>query len=359
MYFALPKEYREAKTDDLKGRITAARKKLGKKAIILTHHYQRIEVVAFGDAVGDSYGLSKIAAENKDVEFIFFCGVHFMAEAADILSSDKQTVFLPNPLAGCPMADMAEMADVMEAWTTLEKHGGDKKIMPISYMNSAAGLKSFTGEHGGLICTSSNADAAFKWGLERREKLFFFPDQHLGYNTGIKYGIKPDDMVIWDFSDPDGGLTDDQIGRAKVILWKGHCHVHTNFKPEHVAQVRQEYPDVKIVVHPETPHGVASQADAVGSTSFIVKYVKEQPAGSVIAVGTEINLINRLAHEHPDKKIFGLSGQTCPVCANMYRTTLNDLAYCLENYQDIKPIRVRDDIKANAHLALERMLEVH
>jgi len=358
MYFALPKEYRETGIEELKERVGAARKKLGKRAIILTHHYQRLDVVGLGDAVGDSYGLSKIAAESPDVEYIFFCGVHFMAEAADILSSDKQTVFLPNPLAGCPMADMAEMADVMEAWKILEDFGGDTKIMPISYMNSAAGLKAFTGKHGGLICTSSNADAAYRYGFDRREKLFFFPDQHLGFNTGIKFGLKPEEMVIWDFSREEGGLTEEQIAKARVILWKGHCHVHTNFKAEHITQVREKYPDVKIVAHPECPHEVVKDADAVGSTSFIVKFVDSQPPGSNIAVGTEINLINRLAHDYPDKNIFELSGQTCPVCANMYRTTVNDLAYCLENFEDIKPIRVRDNIKADARLALQRMLDV-
>jgi quinolinate synthase len=359
MYFALPQVYREASETELRDRITAARERLGTRAIILTHHYQRMEVVAFGDAVGDSYGLSKIAASRGDVEFIFFCGVHFMAEAAYVLSKGNQRVYLPNPLAGCPMADMAEMADVMEAWKVLETLGGDRRIMPISYMNSAAGLKAFCGEHGGLICTSSNADAAYKWGFERREKLFFFPDRHLGYNTGIKFGLKPEEMVIWDFSKGDGGLTEEQIDQARVILWKGHCHVHTNFKENQVFQVREQYPDVKIVVHPECPHEVVKHADAVGSTTFIVKYVEEQPPGSTIAIGTEINLINRLAHRNPDKKIFELSGQICPVCANMYRTTLNDLAYCLENFEDMKPITVPEKIRANALIALERMLEVY
>lgn len=359
MYFALPKEYREATGNDLRERITAAKARLGKRAIILTHHYQRVEVVEFGDAIGDSYALSQIAASQENVEYIIFCGVHFMAEAAYILAKGNQKVYLPNPLAGCPMADMAEMADVMEAWKVLEHFGGDEKIMPISYMNSAAGLKAFVGEHGGLICTSSNADAAYKWGFERREKLFFFPDQHLGYNTGIKFGLKPEEMVIWDFSREEGGLTQEQLDKARVILWKGHCHVHTNFKKEQVVEVRQQYPDVKIVVHPECPHEVVERADAAGSTSFIVNYVKKQPAGTAIAIGTEINLINRLALENPDKKIFELSGKTCPVCANMYRTTLNDLAYCLENLDTMKQTKVPDRIKANALLALERMLEVH
>jgi len=358
MYFALPQEYREASQDSLKARITSAKEKLGKKAIILAHHYQRLEIVQFADAIGDSYALSKIAAENKDVELIFFCGVHFMAEAANILSSPKQKVFLPNPLAGCPMADMAEMTDVLEAWSVLEKFGGDKKIMPISYMNSAAGLKAFVGEHGGLICTSSNADAAYKYGFDRREKLFFFPDQHLGFNTGMKYGLKPEEMVLWDFSKDNGDVTEEEIERAKVILWKGHCHVHTNFRPEHIDEIREQYSGSKIVVHPECSYDVVSKADANGSTSFIVNYVNKQPAGSTIAIGTEINLINRLAKAYPAKKIFELSGKTCPVCANMYRTTLNDLAYCLENHEEAKRIIVPDDIRANAALALDRMLEV-
>jgi len=359
MYFSLPKEYREASADELKERITAAKEALGKKLVILTHHYQRLEVVGFGDYVGDSYGLSKIAAEQKDVAAIVFCGVHFMAESADILTDESKNVYLPNPLAGCPMADMAEMADVMAAWEYLEEFGGDKKIMPISYMNTAAGLKAFTGRHGGLICTSSNADAAYKWAFERREKLFFFPDEHLGYNSGIKYGLKPDEMVIWDFSRDDGGLTPEQIDRARVILWKGHCHVHTNFKPEHVHEVRSKYPGVLVVVHPECPHEVVDLADAAGSTKFITEYCKKAPSGSTIAIGTEINLINRMAHQYPDKTVVELSGQTCPVCANMYRTTINDLAYTLENMDDIKPVKVKEPVRSEALLALEKMLEVN
>lgn len=358
MYNSLPQEYREATTEELKKRIKAAKEQLGSKLIVLAHHYQRIEVIEFGDEVGDSYGLSKIAAEQKDVEYIVFCGVHFMAESADILTDDSKTVFLPNPLAGCPMADMAEMADVMEAWEYLEEFGGDEKVMPISYMNTAAGLKAFTGKHGGLICTSSNAMGAYKYGFDRKEKLFFFPDEHLGYNTGINFGIKPEEMVIWDFSRDSGGLTKEQIDKAKVILWKGHCHVHTNFKPEHVEQFRIDYPDGKIVVHPECPHDVVRLADAAGSTKFIVDYVTKQPAGTTIAIGTELNLVSRMAKTFPDKKIVELSGQTCAVCANMYRTTLNDLAYTLENLQDVKPIRVPEPAKSEALLALKRMLEV-
>lgn len=358
MFFALPQQYREASTEELESRILEAKARLGSRLCILTHHYQRIEVVQYGDHVGDSYGLSKIAASQKDVEVIVFAGVHFMAESADILTADHQMVYLPNPLAGCPMADMAEMADVMEAWEYLKPFGAENDIMPISYMNTAAGLKAFTGRYGGLICTSSNALGALKYGLERKKKVFFFPDENLGYNTGLKYGLSPDVMVIWDFSKEGGGLTGEQIDRARIILWKGHCHVHTSFKPEQIDAVRETYPGVRVIVHPECPPDVVSRADGHGSTKYIVEYCQEAPAGSVIAIGTEINLINRMAHEHPDKTIFELSGQICPVCANMYRTTLNDLAYCLENYQDIKPIQVSEPTRSEALLALEKMLEI-
>lgn len=358
MYFALPKEYREAASDDLRDRIREARQGLGVRLCILVHHYQRLEVVEFADHLGDSYGLSKIAAGKKNADIIVFCGVHFMAESADILTADHQSVYLPNPLAGCPMADMAEMADVLAAWDYLEPFGGNDRIMPISYMNTAAGLKAFTGRNGGLICTSSNADAALKWALSRRDKAFFFPDEHLGYNTSIKFGLRPDQIAVWDFSRDDGGLSRDQIERAKIILWKGHCHVHTNFKPEHVEEVRRSHPGALVVVHPECPHDVVGLADASGSTSFIVNFCAKAPAGSVIAIGTEINLVNRMAHTYPDKTIFELSGATCPVCANMYRTTLNDLAYTLENYSDMKPIRVNEPTRSEARLALEKMLEI-
>jgi quinolinate synthase len=358
MYFALPKEYRESPLDELRDRIREVRQKLGKRLCILVHHYQRMEIIEFADHIGDSYGLSKIAAGKKEADIIAFCGVHFMAESADILTDDHQHVYLPNPLAGCPMADMAEMSDVLAAWEYLKSFGAKKRIVPISYMNTAAGLKAFTGRNGGLICTSSNADAALKWAFSQREKVFFFPDQHLGYNTGIKYGLKPEQLVIWDFSRDDGGLTAEQIERAKVILWKGHCHVHTNFKAEHVEEVRQKYPGVKVIVHPECSHDVVKLADANGSTSFIVDYCEKAPAGSIIAIGTEINLVNRMAHQYPDKKIFELSGTICPVCANMYRTTLNDLAYTLEHFEDIKPIKVNEPMRSEARLALDKMLEI-
>jgi quinolinate synthase len=358
MYFSIPQEYRELPNEELKDRIRAAKKKLGGRLCILTHHYQRIELIEFGDHLGDSYALSKQASQQKDVEAIIFCGVHFMAESADILTDTGKAVYLPNPLAGCPMADMAEMPDVMAAWEHLKNFGGAERIMPISYMNTAAGLKAFTGRNGGTICTSSNAKAAFEWAFAQRDKIFFFPDQHLGYNTSIDHGLAPEEIVIWDFSRDDGGLTEQQIEAARVILWKGHCHVHTNFKSDHITEVRQKHPGVKIVVHPECPHEVVSQADAVGSTKFIVEFCQQAPAGSTIAIGTEINLTHRMAVEHPDKKIFELSGNICPVCANMYRTTLNDLAYTIENFAELKPINVTEPNRSEALLALQRMLEI-
>ncbi|MEK7774321.1 MAG: quinolinate synthase NadA [Candidatus Zixiibacteriota bacterium] len=358
MYFALPQEYRTATNDELRERIVEAKNRLGSRLCILCHHYQRLELVPFADHLGDSYGLSKIAAAQKEVEYIVFCGVHFMAESADILTDANKKVYLPNPLAGCPMADMADMADVLEAWEHLQELGGAKTIMPISYMNTTAGLKAFTGRNGGVICTSSNASAALKYGLDRREKVFFFPDENLGWNTGLAYGLKPDEMAIWDFSKRGGGLPVEKIKHARIILWKGHCHVHTNFTAEHVHQVRAQYPGIKIVVHPECRPDVVALADANGSTSFIVDFCKKAPAGSMIAIGTEINLINRMAHDYPDKTIFELSGLTCPVCANMYRTTLNDLAYTLERIEDIKPVSVPDPQRGEALLALEKMLEL-
>ena len=358
MYFSLPKEYREAPVLELKDRIGAAKERQGRRLCILVHHYQRMEVVEFGDYVGDSYDLSKRAAIQKEAETIVFCGVHFMAEAADILTSDRQQVYLANPLAGCPMADMAEMADVLEAWEYLKPFGGAERIMPVSYMNTTAGLKAFTGRNGGLICTSSNARAALEYAYGRCEKAFFFPDENLGMNTGRKMGLKPDEMIVWDFSREAGGLSKEQIDRAKLILWKGHCHVHTNFTPEHVRQMRERHPGVQIIVHPECIPEVVDLVDGVGSTRYLVDYCEKVPSGSIIAIGTEVNLIHRMAEQYPDKTILQLSGDICPVCANMYRTTLNDLAYCLDHYPDIKPVSVSDSDRSNALLALERMLEI-
>jgi len=354
----IPVSYRKMSDQRLTDRILRMKKKLGKKLVILTHHYQRKEIVALGDYRGDSYALSKIASE-QDAEIIAFCGVHFMAEAADILTSEKQAVYLPNPLAGCPMADMAEITNVMHAWRQIKEVLPDTRIIPIAYMNTAADLKAFCGQNNGLICTSSNSTGAFKWGFRRGEKVFFYPDENLGVNTANLFGIPKKEQIIWDFRKRKlGGNTPEDIKKAKVILWKGYCHVHTTFTAKHVKDMRKSYPGIKIVVHPECPEEVYDLADAQGSTAFIVKYVSEQKPGSTIAIGTEVNLVDRLAHENPDKKILELSGQTCAMCVNMYRTTLNDLAWCLENYQDIEPLRVRDEIKSDARIALARMLEI-
>jgi quinolinate synthase len=359
MHLAVPGKYREASNDELRDLVLAAKKRLGDRILILAHHYQRLEVAALGDFIGDSYDLSKTASECNEASYIVFCGVHFMAEAADILSADNQQVYLPNPLAGCPMADMAEIDDVLAAWEYLQELGLAEKTLPLSYMNSAAYLKAFCGRMGGLICTSSNAKAAYQWVYDRADKLFFFPDENLGYNVGKWMGIPDDEIVVWDFHAELGGIDPGLLKKARLILWKGHCHVHTNFKKHHIDEVRDKYPDARIVVHPECAWDVVVNADAVGSTKFIVNFIDEQPPGSVVAVGTEINLINRMAHKYPDKKIFELSGQICPVCANMYRTTLADLAYTVENLDGRDKITVGSDIKKEARLALSRMLEVH
>ncbi|MBD3218902.1 MAG: quinolinate synthase NadA [candidate division Zixibacteria bacterium] len=354
----IPANYRKMSDDELTERINQKKRELGEKLVILTHHYQRRKIVALGDYKGDSYALSKIAA-GLDAEIIAFCGVHFMAEAAEILSSDDQTVYLPNPLAGCPMADMAAIANVMYAWDQLKELVPDSKIIPIAYMNTAADLKAFCGKHDGLVCTSSNAPGAFEWGFERGDKIFFYPDEHLGRNTANKLGIARDQIAVWDFRKRKlGGNSPDKIKNAKVIIWKGYCHVHTTFTPDHVRMMRERFPDVRIVVHPECPEQVVELADANGSTAFIVKYVDEAPSGSTIAIGTEINLVDRMAHEYPDKKVMELSGNTCAMCVNMYRTTLNDLAWCLENLDDIKSIEVRQEIQEDSRKALSRMLDI-
>ena len=354
----LPDLYRQSTEADLRDRIDAKRRALKSSLLILAHHYQRIEVVAVGDFVGDSYMLARKAAETPEARYIVFCGVHFMAEAADILARPDQTVYLPNATAGCPMADMAPIDDVLLAWQELEQLGLAEETTPVSYMNSAAYLKAFCGRHGGLICTSSNAGRAFEWSFAKRPRVFFFPDQHLGRNTAFAQGMSEADLVVWDNTVPGGGVTPEQLKRSRVILWKGHCHVHGRFLPEHVDQVRAQYPGVKVVVHPECTHEVVQKADAVGSTNFIVKYVEEARPGSAVAIGTELNLINRLAATHPDKRVVELSGENCPLCSNMFRTTLADVAYCLDRLGSGNIIRVPDDIKSDAQVALQRMLDL-
>ena len=354
----LPDEYRTASEQDLKERIRAKKKELGDSIVILTHHYQRLEIVEFHDFLGDSYVLAKRASQQKNAEKIVFCGVRFMAEAADILSDDDKAVYLANPIAGCPMADMAPEDEVYDSWEQIESVLGPGKVIPLAYMNSTAELKAFCGKNEGLICTSSNADAAFDYCFAQGKKLFFFPDQHLGRNTANKKGIPKDKIVMYNPNLENGGLTAAEIERADVILWYGYCHVHTNFTPEHVVKIRQRFPDVQIVVHPECPEAVVNLADSIGSTSHIVKYVDQAPAGSIIAVGTELNLVHRLSVTNPDKKVFSLAVDMCVVCSNMFRTTIQDLCFTLENFDKAELIKLPESISRHAYLALERMLKV-
>jgi len=325
----------------------------GEKLLILTHHYQRKEIVDLGDYRGDSFGLSQKAAANRTARFIVFCGVHFMAESAEILSQPHQIVQIPDLQAGCPMADMANISDVERAWKEVTAITGEESVMPIVYMNSDAKLKAFCGRHGGTVCTSSNARAAFHWGFGQREKVFFFPDQHLGRNTGNQMGIRPEEMILWNSNGSLGGNTPDSIKNARVILWNGHCHVHTHFRADHVLKMRERFPKARIVLHPECPQEVVDLADAVGSTSFIVKYVENSPPNTTIIVGTEINLINRLALENPDKTVFELHYSLCP---NMFKINPENLLRTLDHIEQFNVIAVPDAIKADARLALDRML---
>lgn len=341
------------KDNEIKNRILSIKEVLGEKLIILTHHYQRKEIVDLGDYRGDSFGLSQKAAADEAAEFIVFCGVHFMAESADILSQPHQTVQLPDLEAGCWMADMADIVIVERAWEEVTAVTGDKSIIPIVYMNADAEIKAFCGRNGGLVCTSSNAPAAFRWGFERGEKLFFFPDQHLGRNTANQMGFHADEMIVWQPSKPLGGNIKADIKNAKVILWDGYCLVHTRFQVDHIKRMRHFYPDTQIVVHPECTQEVVQMADAVGSTSFIVKFVQNASPGTTIIIGTEINLIERLAVENPHKKIMPLHHSMCP---NMFKINLEKLLSSLENLGDKNVIHVPENIKKDAKVALDRML---
>jgi quinolinate synthase len=343
-------------------RIERARAALGDQVVILGHHYQRDEVVRFADFQGDSYQLSQEGAKVA-AKYIVFAGVHFMAESAVILGREDQVVILPNMQAGCSMADMANLEQVLTAWAELEEVLGDDPqthIMPITYMNSAANLKAFVGERGGAVCTSSNAEGALNWSFAQREKVFFFPDQHLGRNTGKKMGIPLEQMVLWNPFKPYGGLTDEQILNAKVILWQGHCSVHQQFRPEHVDLWRRQHDDVQVIVHPECMMEVVDKADLVGSTSYIVNTIDNAPPGSKFAVGTEVHLVNRLKLRNPDKFVTLLSPFAC-LCSTMYRITPLDLANVLEALADgrvVNQVFVDDTVQHNARLALDRMLAI-
>jgi quinolinate synthase len=340
-------------------RAKIARAALGSKAMVLGHHYQRDEVIAFADIRGDSFKLAQAAADNSDAEFIFFCGVHFMAESADILTTKDQKVILPDLAAGCSMADMATAAQVEDCWQVLEKLGVAKKTIPITYMNSSAAIKAFTGKNNGAVCTSSNAMRAMKWAFENGDKILFLPDQHLGRNTAVlSLGLKLDDCVLWNPWKKNGGLTDDQIRSAKVILWRGHCSVHGRFTVDNINQARQQLPGVKILVHPECQHDVVANADLVGSTEMIIKSITQSPAGSKWAVGTELNLVQRLANENPDKQVIFLDKTIC-YCSTMNRIDLPHLVWAMESLVSgrmVNQIQVENEVAKYAKVALERML---
>jgi quinolinate synthase len=357
-YLVLPDQSMDA-------RIRAAKNTLGDRVVILGHHYQRDEVIRFADFRGDSYKLSQESARTK-AEYVVFCGVHFMAESADVLGHPGQQVILPDLNAGCSMADMAEIGQVEACWQELVKAGlTDEQghgITPLTYMNSTAAIKAFCGERGGLVCTSSNAGAAFKWAFKNNEKILFLPDQHLGRNTAFAMGIPLEDCVVWDPFKVMGGLTPEQLRAAKVILWKGHCSVHQRFLPEHVDRVREKYPDIKVIVHPECRWEVCQKADGVGSTEGLIKMIKDAPAGSKFAVGTEIHLVNRAAKEFAaeNKKVINLDDSGC-LCTTMFRISPQHLCWALENLVDgqvVNRIQVSDDVKHWAKVALDRMLEV-
>jgi quinolinate synthase len=346
-------------------RIAAAREKLGKDVVLLGHHYQRDEVIRFADYTGDSYKLSKVAAQT-DAKYMIFCGVHFMAETADVLGRPWQQVILPDLNAGCSMADMAEIGQVEDCWDSLVRAGltdeASGGLIPLTYMNSAAAIKGFCGKHGGLVCTSSNARGAFEWAFARAGKILFLPDQHLGRNTAFAMGIPTSEMVVWDPYQINGGVSLDRLRAAKVILWKGHCSVHQRFLPEHVDRVRREHPEMQVIVHPECRWEVCQKADAIGSTERIIEVIEKAPEGSSFAVGTEIHLVNRLAKRFGPlgKRVMTLDDSGC-LCTTMYRISPQHLAWALENLvggRVVNRIKVEDDVKQWARVALDRMLEI-
>ena len=349
----------EASDPHLIERAKAARAALGDRALILGHHYQRDEIIAFADITGDSFKLAQAAADQSDAEFIFFCGVHFMAESADILTTAKQRVILPDLAAGCSMADMATANQVNECWKQLEKIGVASKTTPVTYMNSSAAIKSFTGEHGGTICTSSNAEKSLRWAFEKSEKVLFLPDQHLGRNTAVlSLGLSIDDCVLWNPWKPMGGLTEDEIRGAKMILWRGHCSVHGRFTKESIDELRARIDGIQIIVHPECQHEVVTAADVVGSTEIIIQTVSQSPAGSIWAVGTELNLVSRLAQQNPDKQVLFLDKTVC-YCSTMNRIDLPHLVWAMESVlagHIVNEIKVDPRVAKYSKLALEQML---
>ena len=345
---------------ELDARIAVAKQALGAQLLILCHHYQQDDVYKFADLTGDSFKLARLASERPDARYIVFCGVHFMAESADILTGSDQTVVLPDMAAGCSMADMADLSHVEMAWGELEELGLADEVMPVTYMNSAANLKAFCGARGGIVCTSSNADAVLRWSFARKAKVLFFPDQHLGRNTGKRMGIPLSEMVLWDPEEEFGGNDADAIARARLLLWKGHCSVHQIFQPQHVDWFRAERPGIRVIVHPECKMEVVDKADLVGSTESIIKTVSEAPPGSAWAVGTEVHLVNRLRDTFPDREVHFLSPTVC-MCSTMYRIDPEHLLWALENLREgsvVNRIAVAEETARLARAALQRMLEV-
>jgi quinolinate synthase len=365
---AIPREYVQMSAEELDRRIAAARAQLGERVVILGHHYQRDEIIKYADMRGDSFKLAQFAQQRPEADYIVFCGVHFMAESADILSAPHQAVILPNPAAGCSMADMANIAEVEECWDALmdlyrdevsDEADALQPVIPVTYMNSAANLKAFCGKHGGIVCTSSNAEQVLRWAFARGRRVLFFPDEHLGRNTALKMGIPVSEIAVWNQRLDFGGVKDDQtLVDAQVIVWKGWCSTHQRFSAEQIAEARAAYPGVRVVVHPECRHEVVEAADLAGSTEYIVKVIEESPAGTIWAVGTEVNLVKRLAREHPDKTIFCLDPVVCP-CSTMYRIHPAYLAWVLESLVKgtvINQVTVDAETAGWAKVALERML---
>ncbi|MDQ1459895.1 MAG: quinolinate synthase [Actinomycetota bacterium] len=356
----LPDDYTLATEEELVDRIAAAKATLGERLIILGHHYQRDEVIRWADAVGDSVLLARFAADNEVATDIVFCGVHFMAESADVLTGDHQRVILPDLNAGCSMADMANIDQVEEAWDEISAVTAVDRVVPITYMNSSAALKAFVGRNGGAVCTSSNARAVLEWALAKGDKVLFFPDQHLGRNTGFTMGYDEADMRVWNPLHERGGLEERDVKGATLLLWKGHCSVHQRFRPTHVEAARAEHPGIEIIVHPECAHDVVEIADRVGSTERIQDWVRAAPAGAALAIGTEIHMVQRLAREHPDKTIVSLDPLICP-CSTMFRIDAPHLAWVLENLVAgtvVNQIVVDPDTTEWARTALERMLAI-
>ncbi len=352
-------EYQALAPEELFERTTAARKFLGDRVMVLGHNYQRDEVIQHADFRGDSLLLAKLAAERSDRPYVVFCGVHFMAETADILSRSNQTVILPDLAAGCSMADMAAVEQVDQCWESLGRIlSVEATVTPVVYVNSAAVLKAFCGEHGGLTCTSSNARAIMEWAWARRENILFFPDEHLGRNTANKMGLPREQMIVWDPFQPNGGHSPEAIRKARLILWKGHCSVHQMFQASHVDYFRRRDPEIRVIVHPECHEDVVNKADLVGSTERIIRTVSAAPAGTAWAVGTELNLVNRLKREQPDKRVFFLSSTVCQ-CATMFRIDAPHLCWSMENLADghvVNHIVVPEDEKVWAKVALDRMM---